>query len=414
MAPADNTQRSIPKFDDVDVADWRDGAFDPPPTKLAGGTPLPVFEDDDWPEGRHAHTLIGVVPRAVRATAKAGEITERFTPVNDPVWPEEATTIFLDTELVIEMEAQPPPVDATPDPLVDWAVDSPEAQFFAESPPEVAIAAEPPPLPEPELEPVPEPVAEVEPRLGQVITVFGCRGGCGATTIAVNLAGALAAAGKDVCIVDLDVQLGDVLVTLDLEAAGTASLVNLTREAAALDPSVLKRRLVRHAASGAYVVSQAGRLEELDDTLPAKIPELLSILARTFDAVIIDGIDDFSELALAAIDAADVVALVVTQDVLAVRRARRVVDVCRQLEIGSDKLCAVLNRYRRGNKIDIDGVAGGLSTPVAATIVDDERTTTYAQTVGGMLHEVARGKRITRDLSALYGLVANRRREMVR
>ena len=95
---------------------------------------------------------------------------------------------------------------------------------------------------------------------------------------------------------------------------------------------MLKRRLVRHE-SGVFVLAQGGRLEEIDETLPSKIRALLSTLARNFDTVIIDGVNDFSELALAAIDASNVVALVLTQDVLAVRRARRVIDICRQLEV---------------------------------------------------------------------------------
>src|SRR5262245_4731602 len=68
----------------------------------------------------------------------------------------------------------------------------------------------------------PAPAATVAPQgrtqpKGQVLVVFGCRGGAGSTTIAVNVAASMARAGKNVCLVDLDLQLGDVATALDLD-----------------------------------------------------------------------------------------------------------------------------------------------------------------------------------------------------
>ena len=288
---------------------------------------------------------------------------------------------------------EPEPVEAPP------ASDEPASDEPVWQPPAVA-------RPQVSEQPVAELAAEpAQVKIGEVITVFGCRGGCGATTVAVNLAGSLAAQGKEVCIVDLDVQLGDVLVTLDLDVGSAASIVNLSRDVHNLDPSVLKRRLVRHD-SGAYVLAQGGRLEEIDESLPAKIPDLLSALARHFDVIVIDGVDDFSELALSAIDAADSVALVLTQDVLAVRRARRVIDICRQLEVPDHKIRPVINCYRKRSKIDRESISAGLRINVFATVVEDERTTQRSQDAGQLLHEMARRKRVTRDVAALETLTS--------
>src|SRR5262249_55481663 len=51
---------------------------------------------------------------------------------------------------------------------------------------------------------------------GRVITVFAAKGGCGKTTIATNLAVALASTGRRVCIVDLGLAFGDVAIMLQL------------------------------------------------------------------------------------------------------------------------------------------------------------------------------------------------------
>ena len=57
---------------------------------------------------------------------------------------------------------------------------------------------------------------------GHVVTVFSAKGGCGKTTLATNLAAALAAGGRrEVCLVDLDLAFGDVAIALQLFPAHT-------------------------------------------------------------------------------------------------------------------------------------------------------------------------------------------------
>src|SRR4051812_33405914 len=58
--------------------------------------------------------------------------------------------------------------------------------------------------------------------VGQVVTIFGAKGGVGATAIAVNLAGSMQRRSLRVVLVDLDLHLGDVLSFLDV--AGTYSI----------------------------------------------------------------------------------------------------------------------------------------------------------------------------------------------
>ncbi len=109
----------------------------------------------------------------------------------------------------------------------------------------------------------PPPPDESSP--GQLVTVFAAKGGCGKTTLAINLGVALAkqAAGR-VCVVDLDLSFGDVAISVQLaplrtiadglamaghlDMAGTASL--LTSYKPGLDmllaPVTPARRSARH------------------------------------------------------------------------------------------------------------------------------------------------------------------------
>ncbi len=233
-----------------------------------------------------------------------------------------------------------------------------------------------------------------EPR-GKVIVVFGCRGGAGATMLAVNIAAQLSRSGKSVCVLDLDLQLGDVFVALDLEP--NTSISSLAREAGKLDPSSLRRRLVRHD-SGVFALSQTGRLDDVDPQLAERMPALIRMLRENFDYVIVDGVRDFGDHALAAMDVADKIALVLTQDVQAVRRAARVGQLFRRLNYPERKIHVVLNRHTSRSNVDEAEIERVLGMPVTAFVRNDSERVRKSLDDGALLHDVARGAGVARDV----------------
>jgi pilus assembly protein CpaE len=233
---------------------------------------------------------------------------------------------------------------------------------------------------------------------GQVVVVFGCRGGCGATSVAINVGAALARAGKNVCILDLDLQLGDVFVALDLEP--TTSLAALAREAGTIDGAALRRRLVRHD-SGVYALGQTGRIDDVDPQLAERMPALLAALSEHFDVVIVDGVRDFGDHALAALDMADRIALVLTQDVAAVRRATRATALFRKLGYSDRKVQLVVNRHHGKAQVPDGEIEKALGLPIAARVRNDYERMSRAMNDGALVGDVARGAPVARDLDAL-------------
>src|SRR5262249_30968737 len=154
---------------------------------------------------------------------------------------------------------------------------------------------------------------------GRILTLFSAKGGLGATMLATNLAGALTDGGKRVVLVDLDLQLGDVLVFLD--AASRYTIADVLHNLRRLDRDLLTSSLQRHA-SGLFLLAQSDHLEDADKVTAAQIPTLLKFLARHFDFVVCDGLRAFDELALATLDASDKVVLVVTQDVPSIKNGQ--------------------------------------------------------------------------------------------
>jgi pilus assembly protein CpaE len=233
---------------------------------------------------------------------------------------------------------------------------------------------------------------------GKVLVVFGCRGGAGATTLAVNIAASLARTGKNVCVVDLDLQLGDVNVALDLEPQ--TSLAQLAQEAGNLDGTALRRRLQRHD-SGVYCLSQVGHIDEVDPQLAERMPALFAVLAEHFDYVVVDGVRDFDDHSLAALDMADRIALVLTQDVPAVRRASRVTQLFRKLGYSDRKVQIVINRHSPKAAVPEAEIERVLGVPIIAHVRNDFEKINKALDEGALLHDVARGTGVARDVEAL-------------
>jgi pilus assembly protein CpaE len=97
-------------------------------------------------------------------------------------------------------------------------------------------------------------------RGSQVIAICGSTGGVGTTSLAVNVGCALAADAKNsVCLVDLDLSLGDADVFLDTIPDYT--LVDVAQNVTRLDFTLLKRSLTKHS-SGLFLLPRPVQLSE--------------------------------------------------------------------------------------------------------------------------------------------------------
>src|ERR1043165_665428 len=126
--------------------------------------------------------------------------------------------------------------------------------------------------------------------IGQVVTIFGAKGGVGSTAIAVNLAGSMQRRGLRVVLVDLDLHLGDVLSFLDV--AGTYSITDVLANMSRLDKDLLATSVTKHR-SGISVLAQSSKVEEAEQIKAADVSALLEFLRRNYDFVIVDGVRGF-------------------------------------------------------------------------------------------------------------------------
>src|SRR3954468_2737222 len=177
---------------------------------------------------------------------------------------------------------------------------------------------------------------------GRLFTVFSPKGGVGKTTIAANLAVALAARGDArVCLVDLDLGFGDIAITLQLFPARTiADAVALESD---IDFSTLEPLLTPHRRGFSTLVAPVQ--PDAKDSIPATlIARILSILKGNFDYVIVDTSPAFDEHVLQAFDETDELLLVTTLDVPTLKNVKIACETLDLLNFPKPHRHLVLNR----------------------------------------------------------------------
>jgi pilus assembly protein CpaE len=253
--------------------------------------------------------------------------------------------------------------------------------------------------------------AEQSDGLGTAVTCFGAKGGVGSTTIATNLAGAMAKKGMRVCLVDLNLHLGDVLSFMDV--TGGYSISDVVTNMNRLDRDLLDSSMTHHS-SGVNVLAQSGKMEEAEQVKATDVVGLLQFLRKHYDKVIIDGVRGFDEISLAALDGSQFLLMVMTQDVPAVRNGQRCLDLFTRLGYDETKIKLILNRFQKSSKITPEVIADTLKLPVAHTISNDFVSVIDSINRGMLLADAAPRARLTQDIEELVPLISGEKKERVR
>jgi pilus assembly protein CpaE len=236
-------------------------------------------------------------------------------------------------------------------------------------------------------------------KAGRLIVFFGCKGGVGNTFIAVNLAVALSRT-NNVCMVDMDLQMGDVQTSLNME--GRCAISQLIREVRNGGENFNPRSVLdRHEGSGIYVVSQVHCLEELDLLKPSELVNVVSYLKARFPITIIDGLRGFDDNSMVLLDAADAIVLVANQDVPSVRSVSRSLDIFRRIGYDPAKVHVVVNRFYHKALVKTDHIGQSLKLPRIYTVRHDFDMVVKSLNTGVPLHLMAPQSRIACDITLL-------------
>ncbi len=187
--------------------------------------------------------------------------------------------------------------------------------------------------------------AEAARASGRLVVFFSTKGGVGRTTLACNLAVALAQqTGRRVVLVDLDLRGGDVPVHLNLDSRGTIG--DLAQESDLADPSLLESYLVPHF-SGVKVLLAPGDVAAGEAVTAEQAGEILQSLKTNYDYVLVDTPASFEGPVARALEMADRIIVPVTQELAAMKHARVNADILQRANLHL-KMRVVLNRMCTG------------------------------------------------------------------
>jgi pilus assembly protein CpaE len=206
---------------------------------------------------------------------------------------------------------------------------------------------------------------------GKVIVVYSPKGGTGCTTLAVNLGIALHNDDTRSVIVDGNLQFGDVAVFINEQGKNT--VLDLAPRVSELDPEIVGDVMVKHNDSGVHVLAAPHRPEQAESVSGGHFLQILQYLRRLYAYVIVDTTSWLSDVVLSSIDECDVLVLVATQDIPAIKNTRLFLDLASTLGVVRDRMVLTMNRYDKRIGITPEKIAENLKVDVAATIPLDER-----------------------------------------
>jgi pilus assembly protein CpaE len=213
-------------------------------------------------------------------------------------------------------------------------------------------------------------VFEADGELGQVITVFSTKGGAGKSVIATNLAVVLAArSDKPVCLVDADLQFGDIAVMLKLSPQHT--VVDAVSSLDRLDASLIQSLLVSHEPSGLLILPAPLEPAFADQIGAAEMIQIIELLRSFCSHVVIDTPAYFNDVVLGMIEISDDVLLVAGMDIPNIKNVKIGLQTLRLLNTPMEKLRLVLNRSNSKVMLDVNEVERNLQVSADALIPSD-------------------------------------------
>jgi pilus assembly protein CpaE len=197
---------------------------------------------------------------------------------------------------------------------------------------------------------------------GKIISVFSMRGGVGVTSVAINLAVAMAQLWGEnsfTILSDLVLQAGQNALMLNLPLRNTwANIANTPIEDIDAD---LICAIIRGHDSGVRVMAAPAKPVEAEMITSEKILHTLEIFRGRCGHVVIDLPHDFSDITLSALEASDEILMVVAPELASVRATSMAFEVFETLGYPREKFRLLLNwTFESGGlpRKDIENVLG--------------------------------------------------------
>jgi Flp pilus assembly CpaE family ATPase len=225
-----------------------------------------------------------------------------------------------------------------------------------------------------------------------IVAFYSAKGGSGATTLAVNTAAALGRKfPREVLLVDLGAPFGHAALFADLIATG--SIASATKATPTDFPAVLRGNIVHHKA-GMGVLPGTLRPEEGDLMTGELTGRVLDVVTNGPKLVLADLGTSLGEAALAVIERAECLVIVVPPEIAAMTDARRALAIFRDImNVPDNRIELVLNQRSPRQPLDRAAVESILGRKMSVVVAFDDTRPEDSTLSGGLV--------LTRDASSM-------------
>lgn len=215
--------------------------------------------------------------------------------------------------------------------------------------------------------------AEQEPPAHRVIALFSPKGGTGTTTIAVNVALAIAHQRPGaVAIIDLDTQFGQVVTYLLRNVNPRRTLAQLVGDEPALDDPDLLRSYATTVEPGLHVFPAPSSPAHAELVTKDAVGRLLRTARVAYEDVVVDAGSHLDETTLEVFDLADSVIVVMRPEMAALRAVLSLIDYLGEIGALGSRMIYVVNHLFAREMVKLRDIEEVLGTRVAVEIPHDQ------------------------------------------
>ncbi|QEL21012.1 AAA family ATPase [Limnoglobus roseus] len=238
-------------------------------------------------------------------------------------------------------------------------------------------------------------------RTGQLVAVLSAAGGCGASTVAVNLAALLAKEYRHCNLIDLNPGKADLAPLLDLKPQYT--LADLCRNDVRLDRSMYEKLLARHS-SGIDLLAAPRDFDQIGSVTPQGVAHAVAVARDSYTDVVADLEDCFHEEQFIVLEQATRILLVCRLDFLAIRNTRRILDFLTSRGIPADRVEIVVNHHGLPNELPLAEAEEAVGGKLTVFIPHDPATVGAASNMGQPMACTEPNSPVVQSIARIVGL----------
>lgn len=214
---------------------------------------------------------------------------------------------------------------------------------------------------------------------GRLIALLSPSGGTGVSTVAVNIAAALAKEHQSCALLDMRLEASDLPALLDVQP--TYTLADLCVNGSRLDAAMFERALVTHT-SGIRLLASSIALAHTRDISADGVRQTLALARAKFPYVIADVGTWPKDSVEVVVRSADILLVVFRLDFVSLRNTKRLLEHLTALGISGERILLVANRYGQAQEISSSKAEEALRMKIAYYVPDEPKVINLANNSG--------------------------------